>query len=208
MNDRSSGTGIVIAFATVLVLLCMAVVGGGLMFVMFARRSAEMREAQAQSRSSEMRAIESIDAAQPRRIAESQQRAAAGELSPQKAIENVLLSQAEAWNHGDLDKFMEHYWKSDDLTFSSGGKITRGWTATLARYRERYSTSEKMGKLQFENLEITLLGDDAALVLGRWQLDRSTEPVSGNFSLVLRKLDGKWLIVHDHTSSLEAATSP
>jgi beta-aspartyl-peptidase (threonine type) len=97
---------------------------------------------------------------------------------------------------------MEHYLKSDELTFSSGGKITRGWTATLNRYRERYPTPDKMGQVNFTNLEVTPLGDSAAMVLGQWNLERTSEPLSGNFTLVVRKFDDRWLIVHDHTSRL------
>jgi uncharacterized protein (TIGR02246 family) len=118
------------------------------------------------------------------------------------AIEAVFRAQQEAWNRGDVGAFMDHYWKSDDLTFSSGGKTTRGWQATLAGYRERYPTREKMGRLTLSGLEITPLGDAAALVLGQWKLDRQSEPVSGNFTLVLRKIDGQWVIIHDHTSRL------
>jgi beta-aspartyl-peptidase (threonine type) len=116
------------------------------------------------------------------------------------AVESILRAQEAAWNRGDIDAFVEHYWKSDALTFSSGGKTLRGWNETLKRYRERYPTPEKMGRLSFSGLEITPLGDSAALVLGGWSLERKSEPVSGNFSLVFRKFDGRWLIVHDHTS--------
>jgi beta-aspartyl-peptidase (threonine type) len=118
------------------------------------------------------------------------------------ALEAVFRAQQDAWNSGDVRAFMEHYWKSDDLTFSSGGKTTRGWQATLDRYRERYPTREKMGRLTLSGLEITPLGDAAALVLGQWKLDRQSEPVQGNFTLVLRKIDARWVIVHDHTSRL------
>jgi uncharacterized protein (TIGR02246 family) len=118
------------------------------------------------------------------------------------AIEAVLRAQQDAWNGGDVQAFMDHYWNSDDLTFSSGGKTTRGWQATLAGYLERYPTREKMGRLTLNGLEITPLGDAAALVLGQWKLDRQSEPVGGNFTLVLRKIDGRWVIVHDHTSRL------
>jgi uncharacterized protein (TIGR02246 family) len=118
------------------------------------------------------------------------------------AIEAVFRAQQDAWNRGDVRAFMDHYWKSDDLTFSSGGKTTRGWQATLAGYLERYPTREKMGQLTLSGLEITPLGDAAALVLGQWKLDRQSEPVGGNFTLVLRKIDGRWVIVHDHTSRL------
>ncbi|HMC10288.1 MAG TPA: DUF4440 domain-containing protein [Pirellulaceae bacterium] len=118
-------------------------------------------------------------------------------------IRAVLTQQAEAWNRGDIGAFMEHYWKSDELTFSSGGQTTRGWKNTKENYQRRYPTREKMGQLTFSQLEITSLGGAAALVLGRWRLARDESPVGGNFSLVLREIDGKWVIVHDHTSRAE-----
>ena len=118
-------------------------------------------------------------------------------------IRAVLTQQAEAWNRGDISAFMEHYWKSDELTFSSGGQTTRGWKNTKENYQRRYPTREKMGQLTFSQLEITSLGGAAALVLGRWRLARDESPVGGNFSLVLREIDGKWVIVHDHTSRAE-----
>jgi beta-aspartyl-peptidase (threonine type) len=118
-------------------------------------------------------------------------------------IEAVLRLQAEAWNAGDIDRFMEHYWKSDELTFSAGGQTTRGWKNTLERYRQRYPTIEKMGRLTFDQLEIQPLGETAAAVLGRWHLARDSDELGGNFSLVVRKIDGRWLIVHDHTSRAE-----
>ena len=114
-------------------------------------------------------------------------------------LEDVLQKQAAAWNRGDIDGFMEHYWKSDDLTFSSGGKTTRGWQTTKDNYKLRYPTRERMGRLTFDQLEAFPLGETAALLLGHWHLDR-TGPVGGNFSLVFRKIDGAWVIVHDHTS--------
>ena len=115
------------------------------------------------------------------------------------ALEDILQTQAAAWNRGDIDAFMDHYWKSEDLTFSSGGKTTRGWQTTKDNYKRRYPTRDQMGKLTFDQLEVFPLGDTAALLLGHWHLDR-TNPVGGNFSLVFRKIDGAWVIVHDHTS--------
>ena len=94
---------------------------------------------------------------------------------------------------------MQPYDRSSDLTFSSGGKVTRGWQSTLDGYRKRYPTREDMGRLTFGDLEITELGDQAALVLGRWRLDRQ-EPIGGTFTLVFKKKSGRWRIIHDHTS--------
>ena len=116
------------------------------------------------------------------------------------AVRTLLADQAAAWNRGDIDAFMLGYWRSDQLTFSSGGKTQRGFDATLQRYRTRYPTRDAMGKLTFSELETRLLSPDAMLVLGRWQLDRENNPIGGNFSLVLERMKGAWKIIHDHTS--------
>ena len=118
-----------------------------------------------------------------------------------RAVTGVLETQTHAWNSGDIAGFMDHYWTSEQLTFSSGGTTTRGWEQTRARYDKRYGTPEKMGRLTFSDLEVYSLGDQAALVLGRWRLDREADTPGGNFSLVFRRIDGRWVIVHDHTSS-------
>lgn len=123
-----------------------------------------------------------------------------GGRSAAPSITDLLQSQADAWNRGDIRAFMEPYWHSPDLTFSSGGKTTRGWQATFDRYVEKYPTREAMGRLAFADLEVREVGPDAALVLGRWRLER-TEPIGGNFSLVLRRGADGWVILHDHTST-------
>lgn len=117
-------------------------------------------------------------------------------------LTQVVLKQAEAWNRGDLAGFMVPYWKDERLTFSSGGKTKRGWQATLDNYRMNYPNREAMGKLTFSNLETQELGADAMLMLGAWNLERA-EPIGGNFTLVWKRIVGKWFIVHDHSSALK-----
>lgn len=115
----------------------------------------------------------------------------------------ILNEQAEAWNAGDIATYMEHYWESDELTFSSGGQTVTGWQATFERYRRRYPTPERMGKLRFDIDRIHRLDARAAFVLGRWHLTRD-DPIGGNFSVIFQKIGRRWLIVHDHTSVTEA----
>jgi beta-aspartyl-peptidase (threonine type) len=119
-------------------------------------------------------------------------------------VVKVLSAQADAWNRGDIDGFMAHYWISDELTFCASGTTLDGWAATLARYKEKYPTPERMGRVEFDNLRITPLGEDAALVIGRWRVQREGDPIGGVFSLVLRRTDGRWVIIHDHTSATES----
>ena len=115
----------------------------------------------------------------------------------------ILEEQAEAWNAGDIAAYMDHYWNSGELTFSSGGETVAGWQATFERYQRRYPTPERMGELRFDIDRIHRLDARAAFVLGRWHLTRD-DPIGGNFSVVFQEIGGRWLIVHDHTSVTEA----
>src|SRR6187402_592416 len=86
-------------------------------------------------------------------------------------VEAVLKAQAEAWNRGDLEGFMATYWKDERLSFYSGDTVTKGWQATLDRYRKRYQAEGKeMGKLTFTLHETELLGTDAAVVKAAFEL--------------------------------------
>lgn len=115
----------------------------------------------------------------------------------------VMAAQLEAWNAGDIGGFMAGYWEDEAVRFASGGEATTGWLATLKRYRERYPDPAAMGFLSFEDIDVTVLAPDAAVVFGAWALDCETDPVSGLFTLVFRKKEGRWVIVHDHTSAAE-----
>jgi beta-aspartyl-peptidase (threonine type) len=119
-----------------------------------------------------------------------------------KEIRAVLDRQMLAWNRGDIEGFMQGYWRSPDLTFFSDNTTVSGWDETLGRYRTRYTTGgNQMGKLEFLDLKIELLGPSAAFVRGRFHLTESGNESTGLFTLTFRKLPGGWKIVHDHTST-------
>jgi ketosteroid isomerase-like protein len=66
------------------------------------------------------------------------------------------------------------------------------------------SGGHEMGKLEFSNLRIELLGSEAAFVLGEWHLAMSDgKTPHGLFTLVFRKFPDGWKIVHDHTAAAE-----
>ena len=116
-------------------------------------------------------------------------------------IRVLLTQQASDWNNGNMDSYMEGYWKSDSLLFTSGGNIRRGWRVTLEKYRKSYDSKSKMGVLSFADLEIHLLSTTSAWVFGRWQLERKNDRPGGVFTLLLRRCSDGWKIIHDHTSS-------
>jgi ketosteroid isomerase-like protein len=195
MENRGDSGVVAVVIAVALILLLLLAGGGGGYYLLTRQPTAMAMEAERAMVAEAMLAAERAHVEASLKMAKDQ----ATEQIP-GAVESILHAQEEAWNQGDIDRFMEYYWKSDDLTFSSEGKTTRGWTATMARYKEKYPTKERMGRLKLTDLEITALGDSAALVLGKWSVEREGGPLSGNFSLVVSKFDDRWLIVHDHTS--------
>lgn len=123
-------------------------------------------------------------------------------LATRSAIRFVLRKQAQDWNRGDIAAFMRGYKNSPDTTFI-GKKIEHGYQAVLARYQAIYSNREKMGHLDFANLDIRMLGNDYAIVTGEFHLARTPAgggDASGVFSLLFRNTAQGWRIILDHTS--------
>ena len=116
-------------------------------------------------------------------------------------INKVLADQENAWNQGDIAGYMAGYLQSDSLRFASGGIVTYGWQITLDRYKEGYPDKATMGTLTFSNIDIELFSADAALVFGKWKLERANDHPWGLFTLVFSKTNEGWKIVHDHTSA-------
>jgi ketosteroid isomerase-like protein len=133
-------------------------------------------------------------------IGQSSSRVGAQE-QPRNAILAVLTAQQEAWNHADVVTFMKGYWDSSELTFAGSSGVTRGYQPVLERYKRSYPDQKAMGHLDFSEIEVRMLGSDAALVLGRWHLKRESDELGGNFSLVFQKFPDGWKIIHDHTSA-------
>jgi ketosteroid isomerase-like protein len=115
-------------------------------------------------------------------------------------IRGVMAAQVAAWNRGDIDGFMNGYARSDATEFVSGDKITRGWQTVRDRYRKKYDSRGKMGRLAFSEIKVAPLGTDAAIVVGRWQLTRQSDKPHGIFTLLFRRTPAGWRIVHHHTS--------
>ena len=116
-------------------------------------------------------------------------------------IRSVFQAQQEAWNRGDIDRFMNGYARSASTVFVSEDAIRRGWQTVRDRYKKKYSSRAKMGTLTFSDLEITLLSSDSAVASGRWKLKRADDEPRGRFTLILRRLPEGWRIVYDHTSA-------
>ena len=120
------------------------------------------------------------------------------------AIKTMLKAQQDCWNNGDIDGFMQGYWKSEELIFTSlNHKPAYGWKNTLERYKNSYPTKESMGELSFKIINLELVSKTNANLKGKWELIREKDQPNGLFWLDIEKINESWLITKDSTISFE-----
>ncbi len=112
----------------------------------------------------------------------------------------ILEKQQDAWNHGDVDSFMQYYDHAETMRFISSQGLMLGYQNLKDRYKNSYPDQESMGKLVFETLEILPVGKDHAYVIGKWTLIRESDQPGGYFTLLFAKTTDGWRIISDHTS--------
>ena len=118
----------------------------------------------------------------------------------EQSIRSLLSQQTAAWNSGDIENFMKGYWENDSLMFIGKSGVTYGWTNTLNNYKRGYPDTAAMGKLTFSLIKMEKISRKYFQVVGKWFLKRSIGDVGGHYTLLLRKIKGKWVIISDHSS--------
>ncbi len=125
---------------------------------------------------------------------------ASAQNKDEQTIRKILADQTTQWNKGNIETFMSGYWKSDSLLFVGKNGPTYGYDKTLQNYKKGYPDTAAMGKLSFNILKVSPLSKEYYFVLGKWMLKRSIGDLSGHYTLLFRKINGKWVIVTDHSS--------
>ncbi len=120
--------------------------------------------------------------------------------SDELKIREILENQDAAWNRGDIDGFMKGYWENDSLMFIGKSGVTYGWGNTLKNYKKGYPDTAAMGKLTFTLIQVKKLSKEYYHVTGKWFLKRSIGDIGGHYTLLFRKINGRWVIISDHSS--------
>jgi ketosteroid isomerase-like protein len=118
----------------------------------------------------------------------------------EKIIRNILADQISFWNKGDIPGFMQGYWNNDSLVFVGKNGPTYGYNNTLRNYQKNYPNKDYMGILNFDILSVQPMEKDHFFVIGKFMLQRKVGDASGHFTLILRRINGVWKIVSDHSS--------
>lgn len=125
---------------------------------------------------------------------------APGQAKLSAELEQMMHASADAWTADDLDAFMLAFHNSPDLTFAIPPGITKGWQPL----KERYAKSIAKSNLWFTDIEKTVITADTALVFARFHNEMKADKSysTGLTTLLCKKIDGNWVIVHDHSSGL------
>jgi uncharacterized protein (TIGR02246 family) len=120
-------------------------------------------------------------------------------------ISAMLAHAAASWNRGDLDAFVDDYLPGAETTFIGSRGVLRGPVEIRAAYAPRFAPSGVRDSLSFELIDVDPLAPDALNVIARYTLarrvaGRDSVTARGPTSLVMRRVDGRWRIVHDHSS--------
>ena len=118
----------------------------------------------------------------------------------ERRIRTAMNEQMTAWNAGNMNRYMNTYWKSDSLMFIGKSGVTYGWDNTLKNYQKGYPDTAAMGKLDFELINLKRLSGRYYSVVGKWHLKRTAGDLKGAFTLIFEKIKNRWVIVQDHSS--------
>ena len=106
--------------------------------------------------------------------------------------------------HASLNEVTGVYWNSPRLNlFNYNGTVTKGWEQMRKNRASSYPEIKDV-KLDVHDVNITMLGRDAALVTCVWSQSQNykgtPETASGRMTLVFRKIGTAWKAIHLHSS--------
>ena len=106
--------------------------------------------------------------------------------------------------HANVNEVTSVYWNSPRLNlFNYNGTVTKGWEQ-MRKNRESSYPEIKDVKLDVRDINVTMLGRDAALLTCLWTQSQNykgtPETASGRMTLVFRKVGNAWKAIHLHSS--------
>ncbi len=128
-----------------------------------------------------------------------------------KAVTDVLTREAQAVEKGDLNVLEKLWANTEDVTVFESGHANYGWND----YRNNHLAPElkefKNTKYAFSDLKIKVDGKTAWATFKysiSAEIDGRNIQSGGLATAVLEKRNGRWQIVHWHSSATRRAPSP
>jgi hypothetical protein len=117
-----------------------------------------------------------------------------------KMLISILEKQETDWNKGNLKGFLSAYWNSDTLRSLSVRGLQYGYDRLEKKLLKNYPDSVSMGHLDYDVIQIELIGEMDAMITGKWLRKNDKKFQGGFFTVLMRKIKGRWLIVSEQLS--------
>jgi ketosteroid isomerase-like protein len=130
-------------------------------------------------------------------------------MGDEQQIDYKISEMLGAWQLGDIDRLHSDY--ADDAVFVSGlwAPPVFGWSNYLPLYQQQRARMQQV-RLDRLNTLIKVSGT-VGWACYQWDfggtVDGQSMTTRGQTTLVLEKRNGRWVIVHNHTSEAQAAPS-
>jgi ketosteroid isomerase-like protein len=129
-------------------------------------------------------------------------------LPDEQRIDNAIGEMLGAWQLGDVEKLHSHYADDVDVVNGMWAPPVVGWPNYLSSYQAQRARAQQV-RLDRSNTLIRLApSGNTAWASYQWEFTAVVDGVPssafGHTTLVFEKRNDNWLIVHNHTSLVQA----
>jgi len=135
---------------------------------------------------------------------------AAAVVPDEQKIDNAIGEMLGAWQLGDIEKLHAHYADDVDAVNGMWAPPVMGWPNYLTSYQSQRARAQQV-RLDRSNTLIRIApGGATAWACYQWEftavVDGNPTTAFGQTTLVFEKRSDVWLIVHNHTSLVQASS--
>ena len=133
----------------------------------------------------------------------------ASTVSEEQKIDTAIGEMLGAWQLGDIEKLHAHYADDVDVVNGTWAPPVVGWPNYLISYQSQRARTQQV-RLDRSNTLVRLApSGNTAWACYQWEFSAVVDgsPISafGQTTLVFEKRNDVWLIVHNHTSLIQAS---
>lgn len=130
-------------------------------------------------------------------------------LPDEQRIDNAIGEMLGAWQLGDVEKLHSHYADDVDVVNGMWAPPVVGWPNYLTSYQSQRARAQQV-RLDRSNTLIRLApGNSVAWASYQWEftavVDGAPSSAFGHTTLIFEKRNDNWLVVHNHTSLVQAS---
>lgn len=122
----------------------------------------------------------------------------------EEEVLQVAVNWAKAFNNRSFESISSIHWQSPAISKytpnKDGAFLTEGWEAIGAGWKG-IETIEGSFSVTLHNPRVTMVGDNAGIITGYTNIINNDIVSQSRITLVVQKINGKWLIVHEHSSA-------